>query len=144
MGHCGSGDMASLCGVCPHCGGSAPVDPPSDDNNCCNQCAGHPHCSPQSGHCHEDKPSDKDYYLDCGSSNGGSVPAPSPGSSNSCLCVFDIDRTLTAKQGTANQCPGTHETQYFDDAYDSGKAVLSAFAAAGIQSTFCGHCYLGI
>merc|ERR1711953_68804 len=56
----------------------------------------------------------------------------------------DIDRTLTAKQGIANQCPGTRETQYFDDAYDSGNAVLSAFATAGIRTTFCGHCYLGI
>ncbi len=62
----------------------------------------------------------------------------------SCLCVFDIDRTLTAKQGSAKACPGTKETDLFDKAYGTGNATLSALAAAGIDTTFCRDCYLGI
>lgn len=62
----------------------------------------------------------------------------------SCLCVFDIDRTLTAKQGSAAECPGTKELEIVDAAYGVGKATLSALAVAGIDKTFCKDCYLGI
>ena len=62
----------------------------------------------------------------------------------SCLCVFDLDRTLTAKQGSAKACPRTKDTDLFDKAYGTGNATLSALAAAGIDTTFCRDCYLGI
>jgi len=63
-----------------------------------------------------------------------------------CLCVFDIDRTLTGKQGSAGSyCPrnreigGVHDTAYF-----GGTLTLSALGAQGLFSTFCGECYLGV
>jgi len=59
--------------------------------------------------------------------------------------MFDIDRTLTSKQGTSDQCPGSQELQgIYDAAYGGGYATLSAFAAAGVSETFCKDCYLGI
>lgn len=63
-----------------------------------------------------------------------------------CLCVFDIDRTLTAKQGTADgACPNTRAVDGITDwAYGGGTFTLSALSALGVNSTFCGGCYLGL
>eukprot|EP00931_Biecheleriopsis_adriatica_P039089 TRINITY_DN22358_c0_g1_i3.p1 TRINITY_DN22358_c0_g1~~TRINITY_DN22358_c0_g1_i3.p1 ORF type:complete len:314 (-),score=26.64 TRINITY_DN22358_c0_g1_i3:218-1102(-) len=64
--------------------------------------------------------------------------------SNECLCVFDIDRTLTAKQ-SASDCPGTQQIPKIeDDAYGGGSLRLSAFSVDEISNTFCGSCRLGI
>ena len=61
-----------------------------------------------------------------------------------CLCVWDIDRTLTAKQGMHNQCPGTkHHPDIKDFAYTGGTLVLSELAQ-NINQTFCGQCYFAI
>lgn len=62
----------------------------------------------------------------------------------SCLCIFDIDRTLTAKQGSAGRCPGTRELDLLDKAYGRGNVTLSPLSVSGIRSTFCKECYLGI
>eukprot|EP00930_Biecheleria_cincta_P004849 TRINITY_DN10577_c0_g2_i1.p1 TRINITY_DN10577_c0_g2~~TRINITY_DN10577_c0_g2_i1.p1 ORF type:complete len:421 (-),score=56.16 TRINITY_DN10577_c0_g2_i1:146-1306(-) len=60
-----------------------------------------------------------------------------------CLCVFDIDRTLTAKQGTS--CPGSQVLPAIpDDAYDGGALTLSELSSSGIQRSDCKHCYLGL
>jgi len=69
------------------------------------------------------------------------APAPAP---DACLCVFDIDRTLTGMQGDTTTCPRNRELQMKDEAYGGGHATLSALAAEGISTTFCNHCYLGI
>jgi hypothetical protein len=62
-----------------------------------------------------------------------------------CLCVFDIDRTLTAKQGWAGQCPTAEEKQGMPDyAYAKGTLVLSEIGSKGIGSTFCAKCNTGI
>jgi len=62
-----------------------------------------------------------------------------------CLCVFDIDRTLTGKQGDTTTCPNNTELSgVHDNGYGSGNLTLSALAAIGINTTFCGGCYLGI
>mmetsp|Transcript_23435 Transcript_23435/g.72737 ORF Transcript_23435/g.72737 Transcript_23435/m.72737 type:complete len:302 (+) Transcript_23435:72-977(+) len=63
-----------------------------------------------------------------------------------CLCVFDIDRTLTSKQGPLGaRCPGSQVVPGVqDNAYGGGELRLSALAAAGINTTFCGDCYLGL
>jgi len=61
-----------------------------------------------------------------------------------CLCVFDIDRTLTGKQGAATSCFGNQEeigTQ--DTAYSGGTMVLSRLSQT-LKSTFCGSCYRSI
>eukprot|EP00440_Ansanella_granifera_P071082 gb/GFBE01077144.1/.p1 GENE.gb/GFBE01077144.1/~~gb/GFBE01077144.1/.p1 ORF type:complete len:447 (+),score=62.13 gb/GFBE01077144.1/:1-1341(+) len=67
-----------------------------------------------------------------------------PETASPCLCVFDIDRTLTSKQGMASQCPGSMPVPHvWDSAYGGGYLVLSG-AAVGLSQTFCGSCYLGV
>ena len=63
----------------------------------------------------------------------------------SCLCVFDIDRTLTGKQGTArNDCPADKEIfGVWDTAYGLGFLTISE-AGQNLQNTFCKKCYMGI
>jgi hypothetical protein len=59
--------------------------------------------------------------------------------------VFDIDRTLTAKQGWAPQCPTDQEMPGVDDkAYAKGTLVLSELGSKGLGSTFCAKCHTGI
>jgi len=73
---------------------------------------------------------------------------PTPGlwgTCDACLCVFDIDRTLTGKQSATAQCPeNTVEWGLWDEAYGGGHATLSKLSTTGIQGTFCNQCYLGI
>jgi len=76
-----------------------------------------------------------------GSANGTRAPASCQAS---CLCVFDIDRTLTGKQGATRRCRGNRKLDYYDEAYGGGRATLSALTAAGIRTTFCDGCHLGI
>jgi hypothetical protein len=69
---------------------------------------------------------------------------PVPTSPSACLCVFDIDRTLTGKQGEESNCtndlliPGV-----FDAGYIGGTLLLSEFTTH-VYQTFCSECYLGI
>merc|ERR1711934_139119 len=62
-----------------------------------------------------------------------------------CLCVFDVDRTLTGKQGWGSPtCPtNKHLANVSDDAYLRGDLTLSSLAQ-GLHTTFCSECYLGI
>mmetsp|Transcript_69761 Transcript_69761/g.216578 ORF Transcript_69761/g.216578 Transcript_69761/m.216578 type:complete len:234 (-) Transcript_69761:156-857(-) len=61
-----------------------------------------------------------------------------------CLCVFDIDRTLTGKQGWAGQCGKDLELAGVQDAaYAKGTMVASQLAQS-MSETFCGECYHGI
>jgi len=66
---------------------------------------------------------------------------------DNCLCVFDIDRTLTSKQQWANvehPCPGAVRSNTITDtAYSPGKFVASALTV-NINSTFCKRCYTGV
>eukprot|EP00927_Polykrikos_kofoidii_P023938 TRINITY_DN21874_c0_g2_i1.p1 TRINITY_DN21874_c0_g2~~TRINITY_DN21874_c0_g2_i1.p1 ORF type:complete len:496 (+),score=63.70 TRINITY_DN21874_c0_g2_i1:61-1488(+) len=66
-----------------------------------------------------------------------------------CLCIFDIDRTLTAKQGSGEgerqRCPDASTYPHTRDAaYGSGPFTLSAVGTMGIAKTSCGVCYVGI
>uniref|UniRef100_A0A7S4RJ09 Uncharacterized protein n=1 Tax=Alexandrium monilatum TaxID=311494 RepID=A0A7S4RJ09_9DINO len=63
-----------------------------------------------------------------------------------CLCLFDIDRTLTGKQGTAGEaCPNDRAVDgTWDAAYGGGVFTLSELSAQGISTTFCRSCYLGL
>jgi hypothetical protein len=75
---------------------------------------------------------------DCSSGNNTESTLP-------CLCVFDIDRTLTGKQGAVDQCPHDEIAHGIADrAYGNGDLTLSALATQGIGSTFCSKCYLGL
>lgn len=58
--------------------------------------------------------------------------------------MFDVDRTLTGKQGSSSQCP---QDEVFpgvvDDSYDGGSLMLSGLGQH-VLDTFCGKCYIGI
>jgi len=61
-----------------------------------------------------------------------------------CLCIFDVDRTLTGRQEDTSTCPGNAVIGgIWDPAYSGGQLTLSDLGQ-GIQRTFCGGCYLGI
>jgi hypothetical protein len=63
-----------------------------------------------------------------------------------CLCVFDIDRTLTAKQGWAEKCKDHHVTELLginDEAYARGTMIASELAHS-LGASFCGKCYHGV
>lgn len=65
-------------------------------------------------------------------------------SAKDCLCVFDIDRTLTGKQDDTQKCPANSiHSEAHDDAYGSGDLTLSELARR-VSETFCGGCHLGI
>ena len=72
------------------------------------------------------------------------MPPPPPPSH--CLCIFDMDRTLTGHQGrTAPQCPGNQVQHGIRDwAYGGGELTLSRLAL-GLSATSCGrNCYVGV
>lgn len=61
-----------------------------------------------------------------------------------CLCVFDIDRTLTGKQGWEDKCKkDTKLAGIPDQAYAKGTLMVSELAQS-VGATFCGECYHGI
>ena len=71
------------------------------------------------------------------------TPTPPP-SQEDCLCIFDIDRTLTGKQGDVKNCPDNRiENTIWDTAYGGGWLTLSD-AAQKLSETFCNFCYLGL
>jgi len=60
-----------------------------------------------------------------------------------CLCIFDIDRTLTGKQSDTKDCPNNDVQQgIWDPAYDPGFLTLSPLTQF-INQTFCQSCYVG-
>eukprot|EP00746_Dinoflagellata_sp_MGD_P074441 gnl/MRDRNA2_/MRDRNA2_30068_c0_seq1.p1 gnl/MRDRNA2_/MRDRNA2_30068_c0~~gnl/MRDRNA2_/MRDRNA2_30068_c0_seq1.p1 ORF type:complete len:367 (+),score=46.16 gnl/MRDRNA2_/MRDRNA2_30068_c0_seq1:111-1211(+) len=76
----------------------------------------------------------------------GLRPSPSPPTPHldACLCVFDVDRTLTGKQGAGSNCPQDEAFPgIFDDSYDGGSLLLSDLGQH-VLDTFCGSCYIGI
>ena len=72
-------------------------------------------------------------------------PTMPPGTGPACLCIFDVDRTLTGKQGTAgNQCPNDKQIYgIWDTAYSGGWLTISE-AGQNLKNTFCNKCYMGI
>lgn len=68
------------------------------------------------------------------------TPRPIP-----CLCVFDVDRTLTGAQGeTGLQCPKNKVIAGVEDqAYKGGTLTMGEFGQA-INETFCGKCFMGL
>eukprot|EP00928_Gymnodinium_smaydae_P027222 TRINITY_DN21110_c0_g2_i1.p1 TRINITY_DN21110_c0_g2~~TRINITY_DN21110_c0_g2_i1.p1 ORF type:complete len:424 (+),score=50.05 TRINITY_DN21110_c0_g2_i1:58-1329(+) len=68
--------------------------------------------------------------------------------SNNCLCAFDIDRTLTARQDNKQyflKCPNTKIIpSAYDSAFGGGHLTLSALSTLGLRKTACGACYVGI
>mmetsp|Transcript_61397 Transcript_61397/g.180094 ORF Transcript_61397/g.180094 Transcript_61397/m.180094 type:complete len:380 (-) Transcript_61397:33-1172(-) len=61
-----------------------------------------------------------------------------------CLCLFDVDRTITGKQGNQGWCPNNKVFGgILDDAYGGGDLALSVLGQ-NLLGTFCGACHLGI
>jgi len=62
-----------------------------------------------------------------------------------CMCVFDIDRTLTSKQDMIAECPNSIQAEppVHDWAYDGGLLRWGELLQ-NYNKTFCGKCYPGI
>ena len=81
-----------------------------------------------------------------------SAVAAAPHRDGSCLCIFDIDRTLTASQaaarkGSHNQCPAAHSFDHpyiKDTAYGGGGPLAFSEVGQHIENSFCKACWLGI
>lgn len=71
------------------------------------------------------------------------TPTPTPDQGN-CLCIFDVDRTLTAQQKSGPDCKNTRYMPGIEDtAYDGGQLVLSEVGQS-LVGTFCDSCYVGV
>mmetsp|Transcript_66284 Transcript_66284/g.158154 ORF Transcript_66284/g.158154 Transcript_66284/m.158154 type:complete len:654 (+) Transcript_66284:102-2063(+) len=137
FGHRGSTDM-------PKCSGDCDED---------GDCATGLKCYQRSGTttvpgCSGTGVPDFDYCYD--PADAPEPPTMPPGSGPACLCVFDVDRTLTGKQGTANKpendggCPADKEIYgIWDTAYRGGWLTISD-AGRHLKDTFCSKCYMGI
>lgn len=53
-----------------------------------------------------------------------------------CLCIFDIDRTITGRQEDTGTCPGNKVVGGHDDAYGGGKVTLSHLGQ-NVWNTWC-------
>ena len=81
-----------------------------------------------------------------------SAVAAAPHGDGPCLCIFDIDRTLTASQaaarkGSHNQCPAAHSFDHpyiKDTAYGGGGPLAFSEVGQHIENSFCKECWLGI
>eukprot|EP00929_Paragymnodinium_shiwhaense_P121401 TRINITY_DN93623_c0_g1_i1.p1 TRINITY_DN93623_c0_g1~~TRINITY_DN93623_c0_g1_i1.p1 ORF type:complete len:304 (+),score=66.34 TRINITY_DN93623_c0_g1_i1:108-1019(+) len=63
---------------------------------------------------------------------------------SSCLCIFDVDRTLTAKQGWESQCNSSEEMSgIYDSAYSRGTLLVSGLGIH-VNDTFCKSCFSGV
>ena len=59
-------------------------------------------------------------------------------SSRNCLCIFDVDRTLTGRQGDTRRCPHNKIVGGYDDAYGGGEVTLSHLGQY-VWGTWCGR-----
>jgi len=88
--------------------------------------------------------------LGCGNEETPKPTDTTTGSSSttttttSCLCIFDVDRTLTGKQGDVGaKCPhNVVQNGVTDSAYGGGTLTLSHFAL-NVNKSECAACYLG-
>jgi len=75
-----------------------------------------------------------------GAAPAGSEAPDGSEMSGKCLCVFDVDRTLTGKQGRIAQCPADHvHPAIWDTAYGGGQLMLSDLGTH-LHQTFCNEC----
>jgi len=82
-----------------------------------------------------------DLLCECKPSSLPSIPSDN----QHCLCAFDIDRTLTGRQGDTETCQRNVVIPAMADyGYDGGDVTLSALSAEGISETFCTSCHLAI
>lgn len=65
-------------------------------------------------------------------------------SAAACLCIFDVDRTLTGEQEETAKCNHNLVVRgVWDPAYGGGTLTLSELGQ-GIRNTFCAGCYQGV
>lgn len=76
---------------------------------------------------------------------GCAMPCQGASQFPACLCVFDIDRTLTGKQGSAKECPGNEEVPgVLDNAGGMAGTLVLSNLAQSIEGTFCSRCFRGV
>lgn len=83
-----------------------------------------------------------------GTAYGGGAAAPAAanggGTGGACLCVFDVDRTLTAKQHHKDECQFTwDEEDAYDGAFGGGPMLLS-YLGKSVSTSSCSSCQQGI
>ncbi|CAE8683391.1 unnamed protein product, partial [Polarella glacialis] len=61
-----------------------------------------------------------------------------------CLCLFDVDRTLTARQGSQYKCANTKAFPGVRDPAFSGGALSLSEVGLNLDKTFCSKCHIGI
>jgi len=123
----------------------------SSAEECCALCGAHPGCIVASffeSTCYMHN-SDADPITKEGVTAVKPVATPTPPPTptppgGECLCVFDIDRTLTGKQSDTGRCPMDQIIhQVWDPAYGGGWLTLSDLAQH-LSTTFCSKCNLGV
>lgn len=78
-------------------------------------------------------------------------PTPAPKTKGGCLCIFDVDRTLTAIQPEMinakkqpDDCKDVREYKGVKDSGYSGGTLRLSALALHLNSTFCNKCFHGI
>jgi hypothetical protein len=65
--------------------------------------------------------------------------------SNDCLCVFDIDRTITSFSGQTGECEGSYEGEGIDTSYGCSNTIRFAEGAKNtVQGCLDSGCKVGI
>lgn len=59
-----------------------------------------------------------------------------------CLCLFDVDLTLTSRPGPG-ACPGSAEIQGVNDSAQGGRNLVLSPLGMLVERTFCSRCYRG-
>jgi len=114
------------------------------EENCMGRKSGHDsYCGTDSSWCFTADPSEC-VTPSTDQSEPDAEGEPTTDSSQPCLCVFDIDRTLTAKQSASECTESTLIDGIYDTAYGGGPLRFSHLMM-NIQETFClEECHLGI
>jgi hypothetical protein len=61
-----------------------------------------------------------------------------------CLCLFDVDRTLTGKQNDVHHCHNNKVTTSIHDPGFGGGPFTASQLALNLDKTFCVNCYAGL
>eukprot|EP00931_Biecheleriopsis_adriatica_P028705 TRINITY_DN1710_c0_g1_i2.p1 TRINITY_DN1710_c0_g1~~TRINITY_DN1710_c0_g1_i2.p1 ORF type:complete len:607 (-),score=106.14 TRINITY_DN1710_c0_g1_i2:208-2028(-) len=81
---------------------------------------------------------------------GASGMVPGSPENPPCLCVFDVDRTLTGYQDLLSECPsnklvpGVEDYAYLYDTPQMYGNLTLSLLLQNLSSTFCSKCYVGI
>jgi len=74
------------------------------------------------------------------------LAAPASDHHKNCLCIFDVDRTLTGQQkvGESSPCKKNEVMPNITDTAYGGGALALSEVGRSLHGTFCAACYVGI